>query len=87
MLEEERRRYLEELRKRQYRNLRDGLIGIKGQLTTLKSNLKSLENNLKNLLLIDKKIFDEGDFNNIKETNENVLTDIDKVISSVSTHC
>ena len=38
-------RQLEEERKRKYRALREGLVGIKGQLNTLKGNLKSLESN------------------------------------------
>ena len=80
-------RQLEEERRRKYRQLRDGLNNIKGQLTTLKSNLKSLENNLENLLLIDNKIFTEGDYSKIKEQNNNVLNDISGVISSVSNHC
>lgn len=80
-------RQLEEERKRKYRALREGLVGIKGQLNTLKGNLKSLENNLENLLFINDKILNQGEYSKIKEINANVLNDIDNVISSVSSHC
>ena len=53
--------------RRKYRQLRNNLQAIENKTQSLQKNLNNLEKELEELLIIDEKIFESEEYNNIKK--------------------